>query len=65
MQKVQSCFIKLYSNQKETEGNIKYLGKGISKVILSNNKYAITPGQACVIYKKNELLGGGWIIKDF
>jgi len=25
---------------------------------------AITPGQACVIYLQNQVLGGGWITKE-
>ena len=36
-----------------------------AKVNLFENEYGISPGQACVFYKKNingyKVLGGGWI----
>ena len=72
--------INILSNQKELDGEIyakiRSTGKLIkSKLSISNNfgnvelledEYGISPGQACVFYKKensgDKLLGGGWII---
>ncbi len=36
----------------------------VLNVILPTPQNAITPGQACVIYKGTHMLGGGWITRD-
>jgi tRNA-specific 2-thiouridylase len=59
-----SCSVRLRSNHKEINADVKYLGNGIADVILKSPYYGITPGQACVIYDKDRVLGGGWIIKE-
>ena len=56
------CFAKIRSTQKEVSG-----------ILNANSKYAeftfdkdidtTSPGQACVFYLKNQVLGGGWITK--
>lgn len=33
----------------------------IVKVVFDEPQRAITPGQACVVYKEDEVVGGGWI----
>jgi tRNA-specific 2-thiouridylase len=45
--------IKLYKNNKEILG----------EVTMKSQTRAITPGQACVFYDKERVLGGGWIDK--
>ena len=41
------------------------LNKDKANIELLESEYGISPGQACVFYKKdnngNKLLGGGWI----
>ncbi|MCH2038986.1 MAG: tRNA 2-thiouridine(34) synthase MnmA [Rickettsiales bacterium] len=38
--------------------------QGITVVELHAPQRAVTPGQACVMYDDNRVLGGGWIIRD-
>ena len=59
-----NCFVRLRASHKEIEANIKYLGNGRASIILESSYYGITPGQACVMYNDNKLLGGGWIVKE-
>ena len=60
--------------EKETILNLQLLKSKINlidnnqaEVVLFENEYGISPGQACVFYKKDKfgdkLLGGGWIKK--
>ena len=58
------CSVRLRSNHKEINANVRYLGDGTADVILESSYYGITPGQACVMYDKDRVLGGGWIIKE-
>ena len=54
------CAAKIRSTQNEISGKLK---------IMDNNGYflfdepisATSPGQACVFYKNDQVLGGGWI----
>ncbi len=36
-------------------------GDGRVKILFSTPQKAVTPGQAVVIYREDEVLGGGWI----
>ena len=58
------CSVRLRSSHKEIEATVKYLGNGYADVILNSAYYGITPGQACVMYDRDRLLGGGWIMKE-
>jgi tRNA-specific 2-thiouridylase len=42
---------------------VMYPAENGAKIILEQAERAITPGQACVIYSKERVLGGGWITK--
>ena len=57
-------FVKLRSTGKLLKAKIK-LNKIFATVNLVENEYGISPGQACVFYKKSnnghKVLGGGWI----
>ena len=58
-----NCLAKIRSNQKELPGtlNINKLG---GKFIFDQKVHSTSPGQACVLYLNNQVLGGGWIVKS-
>jgi tRNA-specific 2-thiouridylase len=56
--------VRIRSGQKEVEAEIIVDdNKTTATVELFNPTKSITPGQACVIYQDEVVLGGGWIIK--
>ena len=59
-----TCSVRLRSNHKEIQANVKYIGNGMADITLKSSYYGITPGQACVMYDSDRVLGGGWIIKE-
>ncbi len=58
------CSVRLRSNHKEIKAMVKYLGNGFADVTLESFYYGVTPGQACVIYDGDRVLGGGWIMGE-
>ena len=58
-------FVKVRSTGKLLDGKIKLKAENTAEVNLENLEDGISPGQACVFYKKDNLgfkvLGGGWI----
>ncbi|CAL7963693.1 tRNA-specific 2-thiouridylase MnmA [Alphaproteobacteria bacterium] len=57
------CTAKLRSTHIGSNVVVKYAGHDAAEVELYEDYFAITPGQACVMYDKTKLLGGGWIIR--
>ena len=59
-------FVKIRSTGKLIKSRINIQPK-LTEVELLEDEFGISPGQACVFYKKDEngykLLGGGWIKK--
>lgn len=55
--------VKLRSAHIGSEAKIIAKKDGTATVSLKDASRAITPGQACVIYDGNKVLGGGWITK--
>ena len=55
--------IKIRSGEKKINALIKILDdKKTGVVELSSPEYGVAPGQACVFYKNQKVIGGGWII---
>ncbi len=61
----ESILVKVRSTGKLLEAKVNIKDKSDAKVNLLNPEYGISPGQACVFYKKDQfghkVLGGGWI----
>lgn len=55
--------VKIRSSQELVPAQIKLLQNNKAEVILREFSRAVTPGQACVIYDNEQVLGGGWIEK--
>ena len=57
------CSAKIRSTQKENPGTLKiYPNK--AEFIFDEEINNTSPGQACVFYLKDQVLGGGWISKN-
>lgn len=56
--------VKLRSTQSPAPATIFKRGDGPVEVILDEPRAAIAPGQACVFYDGDRLLGGGWICRE-
>lgn len=54
--------VKLRSAHKGSPATIKILDNRRAEVTLLNPEGAVSPGQACVAYDGERLLGGGWIM---
>ena len=61
----QKILVKVRSTGKLLEANVDFQNNNDAKVNLLSPEYGISPGQACVFYKKDQyghkVLGGGWI----
>ncbi len=53
--------VKLRANQAAVSAKIFGLGGRRAAVALANPQAGIAPGQACVVYQNERVLGGGWI----
>ena len=55
--------IKIRSGEKKINAFIRILDDMKTGIVeLSSPEYGVAPGQACVFYKNQKVLGGGWII---
>lgn len=55
--------VKLRSTQTAVPATIYGREGGIADIVLHEPQTAITPGQACVMYDGERMLGGGWIMR--
>ena len=61
---LQDVEVRIRSNANQYFAIIKTLPQNKATVSIISPIKAITPGQACVIYLNNQVLGGGWITKE-
>ncbi|MDA9573736.1 tRNA 2-thiouridine(34) synthase MnmA [Rickettsiales bacterium] len=60
--KIIKASVKLRSSQEPQPAKITINNDNSADIIMKSMTKAITPGQACVIYSDQRMLGGGWII---
>jgi tRNA-specific 2-thiouridylase len=53
--------VKLRSAQPLAPATVTALADGRAVVDLDGAQFGVAPGQACVVYRGERLLGGGWI----
>ena len=53
--------VKIRSGERKINATIKIISNTNGVVELKKPEFGVAPGQACVFYKNNQLLGGGWI----
>jgi tRNA-uridine 2-sulfurtransferase len=53
--------VKLRSAQPLAPAAVTALEGGLATVDLDGAQFGVAPGQACVIYQGDRLIGGGWI----
>lgn len=56
--------VKLRSTQSPLAATVRAVGAGRANVTLDEPQGAVAPGQACVFYDGERVLGGGWIMRD-
>ena len=56
--------VKLRSTQSPLAATVRMTGAGLADVTLNDPQGAVAPGQACVFYDGERVLGGGWIMRD-
>jgi tRNA-specific 2-thiouridylase len=56
--------VRVRYRHKESPATITPLGQGRVRVRFDAPQRAVTPGQATVFYRGEEVLGGGWIVKE-
>ncbi len=61
-----NILVKVRSTGKTLDAKVNLLSENCAEVNLVSSEYGISPGQACVFYKKDtfghKVLGGGWIV---
>ena len=56
--------IKVRSMSAPAPARLSLLGDGSATVTLDAPQFGVAPGQACVFYQGERMLGGGWICRD-
>jgi tRNA-uridine 2-sulfurtransferase len=56
--------VKLRSSMPPVPATVSICSDGTADVLLAEPQPAVAPGQACVFYRGDRLLGGGWIARD-
>ena len=58
------CSVKLRSTMEPVRARMLPADGDRATVVLSEPQFGISPGQACVIYDDDRVLGGGWILRQ-
>ncbi len=58
------CDVKVRSAQPPVAATLTLLEGGNAEVVLAAPGHGVAPGQACVFYRDDQVLGGGWIERD-
>ncbi len=59
-----SCSVKLRSTMSPVAARVESVADGGTVITLEEPQFGISPGQACVIYNGEHVLGGGWILHN-
>jgi len=59
-----SCLAKIRSTTAPAKVTVTSAGEGCAHVEFEEPEYGVSPGQACVFYDGERVLGGGWIGRD-
>lgn len=62
--KVIECEVKVRSMRPPVVASVRLLGDGSASVELAAAEHGVAPGQACVFYDGERVLGGGWIQRE-
>lgn len=60
---VQEVLVKIRSAQEPISALLEFTSSHSATVRFKEPEYGVSPGQACVFYKGDQVLGGGWITK--
>lgn len=61
----QQVQVRIRNTHEPVSGFVSYgSGNGHMKVSFDEPLYGVSPGQACVLYDGDQVLGGGWIMSD-
>ena len=60
----EQILVKLRSMHPGAKASIERLENNRARITLAEPQSAVSPGQACVIYNGDKLLGGGWITAE-
>ncbi len=55
------AIVKVRSTQPGTAARVFTAGAGAAEVVLETGEEGVSPGQACVFYDEDRVLGGGWV----
>jgi tRNA-uridine 2-sulfurtransferase len=58
------CEVKVRSTRPPVAAKVYLEEAGHARVVFANPEFGIAAGQACVLYKGNRVLGGGWILRE-
>ncbi|MEQ8708507.1 MAG: tRNA 2-thiouridine(34) synthase MnmA [Rhodospirillales bacterium] len=58
------CQVKVRSTTPPVAATVRPLGEGRAEVTLAEPQRGVSPGQACVLYDGDLVLGGGWIRRE-
>ena len=59
-----ACTVKLRSTMRPVAARLEPGPEGVVSVRLDQPQFGISPGQACVFYDGDRMLGGGWIARQ-